>query len=89
MTFVVPLHQIWSSALCYVSAAISDISIIPENNLMYRHTLTGFRYVRSRTICQVEKTKVLDPESNTGAANYALAVLDQLNYVTCFSIRHY
>ena len=57
VTFVVPLHQIWSSALCYVSAAILDISIIPENNLMYRHTPTGFRYVRSRTICQIEKTR--------------------------------
>ena len=49
------------------------------------HTNTFPKYTfRARTIMSNLKNKMLHPESNTGAANYALAVLDQLNYVTCF-----
>ena len=73
-----------------IYAAISTIFLMPKVVYEPFHTNTVPKYTfRARTIMSSRKNKMLDPESNTGSANYALAVLDQLNYLTTFLSWHY
>ena len=76
MTFAVPLQPNMEFGLFEQrSAAISAIPLYPKIAYVPSPHPRVPDTFRSCTKCQVEKTKVLSPESNTGSANYALAVL--------------
>ena len=97
----VSLHLIWSSVFVASLTRLEfgflfrhltcDFSyfFIPKVAYVPFHTHGSKYFLRAYTIMSGLHSKMLGPDSNTWSANLALAVLDQLNYLTTFLSWHY
>ena len=65
----------WSLASFMTSAVILTISEPPNSLRAVPHPRVPDTSTRVQIMSSQKKTKVLSPESNTGSANYVLAVL--------------